>query len=76
MESNPLAMRKLNAWAMGFWAANMVAVFAVYFWANPFWQQVSILYLAQVSIYANFVSHGAWFQASNAEAHLRDDIDT
>jgi len=68
-------MRKVNGWAMVFWALNMVAVFALYFWMNDAWQKVSILYLAQVSIYANFVSHGAWFQASNAEAVLRPDVD-
>lgn len=39
------------------WALHIPATIALYIWWRSFWQTGSILYLAEVSIYANFVTH-------------------
>lgn len=74
--ANPLTMRSVNGWASIFWAANFPAVIAVYWLAPDVWKQASILYLALVSVYANFAGHISGWQSANTEAQLRDDIDT
>lgn len=60
-------MRKVNGWLLWFWVANIPPVNAVYVFAPPLWKAMSILYLANVSIYANIAGHWASWQASRVE---------
>lgn len=67
IQSDPVWMVKANGWATIFWALNFPVVIGVYAFLPDTWQQVSILYLALVSVYANFASHIAAYQASRVE---------
>lgn len=59
-------LRRFHGFAAWFWFANFFAVIAVYFWAPNTWANASILYLALVSIYANF--------ATDTDAHVTADM--
>lgn len=53
---------------MIFWAFNFPPVIICYFFLPDVWKEASILYLALVSIYANFVGHwSAWEAAKPTE---------
>ncbi len=59
-------LRKFHGFGAWFWAANFPVVIAVYFLAPQVWANVSILYLALVSVYANF--------ATDTDAHVTADL--
>jgi hypothetical protein len=73
VQGDPVFMRKVNGWLVWFWMANFPPVIAIYFWAPDVWKQVSILYLALVSIYANVAGHWAAWQASRIEVVQMED---
>jgi len=50
-----------------FWLANFPPVIVCYVFLPEVWKSASILYLALVSIYANFASHVAAWQAGRTE---------
>lgn len=49
-----------------FWVFNVLAVVLCYFFANEFWQQISVLYLVLVSLYANVATE--YGNSKSAEA--------
>lgn len=57
-----------------FWAINLPVVCAVYFLLPEVWKGASILYLAVVSIYANFVGEISSWQAAKVEVR-QEEID-
>ena len=64
---------------MYFWAVQLPIVCLMYFYLPDAWQAVSILYLAIVSIYANFVGHFGSWQAAKvevAQANMVEEIVT
>jgi hypothetical protein len=60
----PRAQNVMNKWLMYFWVANLVGVHLVFFFANSFWQKASILYLADISVYACIGQHYTGMTAS------------
>lgn len=73
VQDDPVFMRKVNGWLVWFWVANIPPVNAVYIFAPPIWKAISILYLANVSIYANIAGHWASWQASRVEVKQYQD---
>lgn len=55
--------RKIHLTMMVFWAGNLPIVIVTYVFFHHVWLEVSILYLALVSIYANFVGHWSGWSA-------------
>lgn len=51
-----------------FWVSNVPAALGLYFFYRSVWEQVSILYLALVSIYALVLTAGGAEQAAEAAA--------
>lgn len=66
LEYDPAVQLRVNIVMARFWFLNFFAVLIVDVLVNPFWQKVSILYLALVSIYANMVGHYSGIPASYA----------
>jgi hypothetical protein len=62
----------LHMWLMIFWAVQLPIVCLIYFFLPDVWKAVSILYLAIVSIYANFVGHFGSWQASKVEVRQEE----
>lgn len=62
----------LHMWLMIFWAVQLPLVCVVYFVLPDVWKASSILYLAIVSIYANFVGHFGSWQASKVEVRQEE----
>src|SRR6187402_3406832 len=73
IQEDPVFMRKVNGWLTVFWLVNFPPVIACYIWAPEAWKNVSILYLALVSIYANVAGHLAAWQASRIEVVQHED---
>ncbi|WP_157465531.1 hypothetical protein [Cellulomonas sp. Leaf395] len=73
VQEDPVFMRKINGWATIFWLVNFPPVILIYAFAPDVWQQMSILYLALVSIYANVAGHLAAWQASRIEVVQNED---
>lgn len=69
MKANSSARYRAEKW---WWAANVPAVIALYVFAPAAWKQVSILYLALVSIYALVLTADGNEEASRAKEHLED----
>lgn len=67
IKDDPKVMQSANGWASIFWAANFPPVIVCYIFLPDVWKTASILYLALVSIYANFVGHISAWQASRVE---------
>ncbi|HWZ65638.1 MAG TPA: hypothetical protein VNX65_02450 [Patescibacteria group bacterium] len=68
-ESNPELQYKIHMFFTYIWLVNMVVAVSVFIFAQPFWQQASVLYLVLVSLYANFATdYGA---VSAAEAAFK-----
>lgn len=67
VKEDPKVMQAANGWAAIFWAANFPPVVVCYIFLPDVWKPASILYLALVSIYANFVGHISAWQASRVE---------
>ncbi len=67
IQGDPVFMRKFNGHATLHWICHFPAVIGIYFLFPETWKQVSILYLALVSIYANVAGHLAAWQASRVE---------
>jgi hypothetical protein len=63
---DPRTQYAMNKWLMYFWVANFIAVHVVFFLASPFWQKASILYLADISVYACIGQHYTGMAASMA----------
>lgn len=61
---DPRTQYSMNKWLMYFWVVNFVAVHVVFFLASPFWQKASILYLADISVYACIGQHYTGMAAS------------
>lgn len=53
----PKAQYVMNEWLMFFWIANFIAVHIVFFLAPAIWAKLSILYLADISVYACIGQH-------------------
>lgn len=66
------AQKKLHLWLMYFWAIQLPIVCLMYFFLPDIWKGVSILYLAIVSIYANFVGHFGSWQAAKVEVRQEE----
>lgn len=66
-------MRRLNGHATVHWLCHFPVVVSVYFFLPDVWEQVSILYLALVSIYANVAGHLSAWQASRVEVVQDED---
>lgn len=49
-----------------FWELNIPAVIYLFFFQRPFWDEVSVLYLVLVSIYALVLTAGGAEQAAEA----------
>lgn len=64
--TDPGAQYGLNKWLMYFWIANFVAVQVIFAVGNPLWQKISILYLADISVYACISQHYTGLVASLA----------
>lgn len=76
LAADPLKMRRINAWAAGFWLINMPFIVVMYLvLTTEQFVSFCLLYLAEVSIYANFAGHISGWQAANTEAHLRPDVE-
>jgi hypothetical protein len=56
-----------------FWVANIPAALFLFFFFRPFWDAVSILYLALVSIYALVLTAGGAEQAAEAAVAASED---
>lgn len=65
--NDPEWLQAANGWAAIFWAANFPVVIALYAFLPAAWQAVSILYLALVSIYANFAGNLSAWQSARVE---------
>lgn len=50
------------------WVANIPAVLFLFIWHRSLWEQISVLYLALVSIYALVLTAGGAEQAAEAAA--------
>lgn len=62
----------MHGWLAIQWAVHLPVVIFLYIVFPRVWEKMSILYLALVSIYANFVSHwGAW-QSTRAEVNNKE----
>lgn len=61
---NPDFSLKLNQRLAVFWVINFIVVIFLYFFFPAAWEKMSILYLALVSIYANFVGHTSAAEAA------------
>jgi hypothetical protein len=48
------------------WVANVPATLYLFFFERPLWEAISILYLAEVSIYALVLTAGGAEQAAEA----------
>lgn len=69
------AQMKTHLWLAIFWAVNLPIVCAVYFFLPDVWKGASILYLAIVSIYANFAGEISGWQAAKVEVR-QDEIES
>lgn len=69
------AQMKIHLWLAIFWAVNLPVVCVVYFALPDVWKGVSILYLAIVSIYANFAGEISGWQAAKVEVR-QDEIES
>jgi hypothetical protein len=65
--NDPAYLLSANGWLAVFWAVNFPIVIGLYTFLPGAWQAMSILYLALVSVYANFVGHISSWQASRVE---------
>jgi len=65
--NDPAYLLSANGWLAVFWAINFPIVIGMYFFLPDAWKAISILYLALVSVYANFVGHISSWQASRVE---------
>lgn len=72
ISNDPLFLQHFNGWATVFWFWNFPLVIGLYSFLPDVWQQVSLLYLAVVSVYANFVGHISAWQSSRVEVRQRD----
>ena len=72
--TNPKYSVRANWGAAAFWAVNFVIVVFMYFILPDAWEKISILYLALVSIYANFVGHLSAVEAAQGNKK-QDDIE-
>jgi len=66
------AQKKLHLNLAIFWAVNLPIVVFMYFVLPDVWQAASILYLAIVSIYANFVGEISSWQAAKVEVRQEE----
>lgn len=69
------AQKKIHLTLAIFWAVNLPVVCAIYFLLPDVWKAASILYLAIVSIYANFVGEISSWQAAKVEVR-QEEIET
>ena len=72
MLSDAGAQKRLHLRLAIFWAINLPVVCAVYFFLPEVWKGASILYLAIVSIYANFVGEISSWQAAKVEVRQEE----
>lgn len=63
---DPKTQYAMNRWLMCFWVLNFVGVHVAFFLLTPFWQKASILYLADISVYACVGQHYTGMAASLA----------
>lgn len=61
------ALHRLHFWLCIQWALHIPVTLALYVWWRSQWEAGSILYLAEVSIYANFVTHWGALGAARVE---------
>ena len=66
------AQKKLHLRLAIFWAINLPVVCLIYFLLPEVWKEASILYLAVVSIYANFVGEISSWQAAKVEVRQEE----
>jgi hypothetical protein len=75
---DPQTQYAMNKWLMYFWLANMIIVHLVFFLAPRIWQEISILYLADISVYACIGQHYTGMAASltglKADERAGDDL--
>lgn len=66
LETDPVLQYKVHIWAVRVWLVTMLAVALVFTYAQGFWNHASVLFLVEISLYANLATdYGA---ASAAEA--------
>jgi hypothetical protein len=56
-----------------FWILNIPGVLYLFFWHPEFWDKISVLYLALVSVYALVLTAGGAEQAAEAAAEAAKD---
>jgi hypothetical protein len=68
---NDKALRyRVEKW---FWVANLPAVLYLFFFHREFWDEISVLYLTLVSIYALVLTAGGAEQAAEAAIEASKD---
>jgi hypothetical protein len=66
LEGNPATAYKFHRFMSRFWMANIVIVVAIYFVLPKVWSNASILYLALISIYANYSTDAGAMSAADS----------
>lgn len=68
-EENPRTQIKIHKIMVRFWAVNFLVALCCMVLLNRFWQEVSIGYLAMISIYSNFATDYDALSAAQASLH-------
>lgn len=72
LEYDPQAQYSFNLWCLWFWLAQMPVVLLLLVFFNRFWLIISIMYVAEISLWALVATHfGAMSAALSAK--LQDD---
>lgn len=72
---NTAVLQRANGWLVIHWALHFPVVVFLYVAYPSVWEKASILYLALVSIYANFVGHLSAWQSARVERKQEIDAD-
>lgn len=68
-----LQLRRFAFGRMCFWGAQLLAVPFVFALARHWWLQISVLYLVEVSLYANMATDYTAWQAARVEVKVDTD---
>lgn len=60
-------LKTVNGWLAVIWALNLPVIVALYYIDRALFDKISILYLAIVSIWANWATHGAAWISGRVE---------
>ena len=69
LEHDPQAQYIFNLWALWIWLVQMPLVLVLLLFFNRFWIQISVVYIAEASVWALVATHFGAMSAALAAKH-------